>query len=482
LNTPQNKSSEPIVIWFRQDLRIEDQPILSKAIDRGVPIIPLYIWSPEDAGKWSVGAAGKWWLHHSLTCLQSGLSELGLTLIIRQENPLKTLLDIIEETNAKTVLWNRCYEPFAIHRDTLIKSSLKEKGVEVISFNGSLLHEPWTILNKENKPFQIFTYYWKQCLKTSEPDLPLQTNPQVIPYAKKIASAPIPSLELLPKIHWDIGLQENWQPGEKHAKLALKKAIRSVISHYLESRDFPALEGTSGLSPYIHFGEISPNTIWHAVKAEKDLPPLQAEAFLRQLGWREFGYYLLYHFPDTPEFPLHRKFEQFPWKEDQEALDCWKKGLTGYPIIDAGMRQLRKTGWMHNRIRMIVGSFLVKDLLIPWQEGEKWFWDTLVDADLANNTLGWQWVGGCGADAAPYFRIFNPILQSTKFDAKGEYIKMWVPELASLPTKWLHCPWKAPEEVLRQAGITLGITYPKPIVDHDQARLRALEAFSALKN
>lgn len=261
----------------------------------------------------------------------------------------------------------------------------------------------------------------------------------------------------------------------------LKKTLDSIIPSYTETRDYPSLNGTSHLSPYLHFGEISPCTIWHAVKSHKNLDEAQAEAFLRQLGWREFGYYLLYHFPDTPEQPLKQKFASLSWKTDHKNLHEWQKGRTGYPLIDAGMRQLWITGWMHNRVRMLVGSFLVKDLFINWVEGAKWFWDTLVDADLANNTLGWQWVGGCGADAAPYFRIFNPVTQSEKFDSEGDYIRKWVPELAELPAKWIHRPWEAPEAILREAGVMLGDTYPHPIVNHEQARVAALEAFTELK-
>lgn len=474
--------SKPTIVWFRQDLRIEDHPALAAASELGNPIIPIYIWSPEDEGKWPIGAASKWWLHHSLESLQNELSHRNLKLIILKGSYLKTLMKLVEETESEVVLWNRCYEPAFLESDTAIKAALQKKGMETKSFNGSLLYDPWKILNKQHKPFKVFTYFWKDCLKSGDPSQPAVYTKHFIAYPKKIVSESLDSLELLPKIHWDKGLIDTWQPGEKHAQAALKKAIKTVLPNYTETRDFPFLNGTSQLSPYLHFGEISPRAIWQAVSKSKELDKDQAQAFLRQLGWREFGYYLLYHFPHTPEHPLYPKYENLPWRKDPEGLTAWQKGLTGYPLIDAGMRQLWKIGWMHNRVRMLVGSFLVKDLLIAWQEGEKWFWDTLVDANLANNTLGWQWVGGCGADAAPYFRVFNPVVQGEKFDAKGEYVKKWVPELADLPVKWIHRPWEAPEDVLRQAGVVLGENYPKPLVDHDQARLRALEGFKSLKN
>ena len=476
------KHLEPTIIWFRHDLRINEQPTFLAAIERGAPVIPIYIWSPQDEGHWPMGAASRWWLHHSLHSLQDDLAKLGLDLIIRKGPFLQTLLALVKETNAQAVFWNRCYEPARILGDTAIKSALQKEKIKAKSFNGSLLFEPWTVLNKENKPFKVFTHYWKHCLKSFEPTQIGQYPSHPLPYPNKLSTLKIDSLELLPKIHWDKGLAARWQPGEKHAQNALKKALQEAIPNYLEARDFPELDSTSRLSPYLHFGELSPHMIWHAVKAEKNLDKEEAEGYLRQICWREFAYYLLYHFPETPEKPLYPKFDKMAWKNDAKGLHAWQKGLTGYPIVDAGMRQLWATGWMHNRLRLIVGSFLVKDLLISWVEGEKWFWDTLVDADLANNTMGWQWVGGCGADAAPYFRIFNPITQGEKFDTEGEFVKTWVPELTHLPKKWIHRPWEAPEEILRQAGITLGENYPKPIVDHNTARLRALEEFANLKN
>lgn len=474
-------NDKPVIVWFKQDLRLKDQPALAAAIQLKAPIIPLFIWSPKEEGNWPMGAASQWWLHHSLQSLEKDLSDIGLKLIIKQGSYLDTLKKLAKETEAQALFWNRNYEPAAIEVATKIKSELKKEEIDARSFNGSLLFNPWAVLNKQNEPYQVFTPFWKTCLKHPEPNNIFEAPKKATAYKGKIDSDTVDKLGLLPKIHWDKGLEEAWQPGEKHAAKALQEAIDSVIAHYSEKRDFPAEKTTSMLSPYLHHGELSPHTIWHAVKAEKKLKEKEAEAFLRQLCWREFGYYLLYHFPSTPEKPLQSKFEDFPWKKSKKDLQAWQKGMTGYPFVDAGMRQLWQMGWMHNRLRLVVGSFLIKDLLISWQEGEKWFWDTLVDADLANNTLGWQWVGGCGADAAPYFRIFNPVTQSEKFDPEGDYIKKWVPELAKLPKKWIHRPWEAPQEVLQEAGVELGKDYPLPIVDHNEARQKALDAFEEIK-
>lgn len=470
------------ILWFRNDLRLEDNPALTQAVLHGGGIIPLYIWSPEEEGRWPPGAASKWWLHHSLNSLNQELLKHGAKLIVRSGKSLDVLREVIHETNAQTLFWNRRYEPSIIERDSLIKSELTADGIEVRSFNGSLLYEPWTILNKQGKPFQVFTPFWKACLQQGQPAEPVPAPKKFPPLAKNIPSTGLDSLELMPKIHWDAGLEKAWKPGAPHALKALKSFMQSKVEQYHEMRDRPDIEGVSHLSPYLHFGEISPRTVWHAILQHQRLDQKGVECYLRQLGWREFAHHLLYHFPHTPEHPLRKEFSAFPWKYDNEHLKTWHKGNTGYPFVDAGMRQLWKTGWMHNRVRMVVGSFLVKDLLLSWTEGAKWFWDTLVDADLANNTLGWQWVGGCGADAAPYFRIFNPVSQGEKFDPEGLYVREWVPELSRLPDKWIHRPWEAPDAILQNAGVALGKTYPKPIVDHDIARKEALEAFKRRRN
>lgn len=473
-------SNTSSIVCFRQDLRISDQPALNAAIKKGGPIVPVFIWDPKEYPNWTPGAASKWWLHHSLSSLEKDLQTLGLQLVIRQGSTIDNLLEIAAESNADTIFWNRRYEPVNSLNDANIQAFLQTKGLAVCPLNGSLLFEPWEILNKQSKPFQVFTHFWNCCLKTSQPKNPQTSFGSPLPLFKKIRTETIHALDLLPHIHWDAGFKECWEPGSQGALKKLQQGLKCIIPNYVPNRDHPDIEGTSRLSPHLHFGEISPNTIWEAVK-NAGIDQVQSEAYLRQLGWREFAYYLLYHFPYTTENPLQKKFEAMPWSENTIASDAWKKGLTGYPIVDAGMRQLWKTGWMHNRVRMITGSFLVKDLLVHWLEGAKWFWDTLVDADLANNTLGWQWIGGCGADAAPYFRIFNPVLQGKKFDPFGTYVKKWVPELRNLPDKWIHTPWEAPPRVLNDAALVLGKTYPLPIVNHDTARIRALQAFSSIK-
>lgn len=471
---------KPTIIWFRRDLRLDDQPLLHAALQKGDPIIPVFIWAPEEEGEWAPGAASRWWLHHSLKSLQQDLAQLGLSLIIRRQPTLNALLDIAKQADADLVLWNRCYEPQVMQRDAFIKAELQKHGIHTQSSNSSLLFEPWTIFNKQDKPFQVFTPFWKHCCGLTAPEPPLPKPIKMGGYSGHIETMLIEKLELLPQIPWDIEFEEYWRPGEQGAQAHLQRSLQQVIEFYSHQRDYPSIRGTSELSPYLHFGELSPRSIWHAVRQILGAGE-GATSYLRQLGWREFAYHLLYHFPQTPQEPLRRNFAAFPWKMNTVFLQAWQKGQTGYPLVDAGMRQLWRTGWMHNRVRLIVSSFLVKHLLIPWQEGAKWFWDTLVDADLANNTMGWQWIAGCGADAAPYFRIFNPVTQSEKFDENGEYIRKWVPEVQALPSPWVHQPWEAPEEVLKQAGVILGVTYPYPLVDHAQARMQALAAYATLK-
>lgn len=470
----------PIIIWFRQDLRVEDNPALLAAIESKSPLIALYIYSPEEEGAWSYGGASRWWLHYSLKSLSNELSHHGLKLTLRRGSSISILEDLIQKTDAQAVYWNRRYEPSSIKRDAAIKETLHQKGIEAKSYNANLLFEPWTVSNKQKKPFQVFTPFWKTCLSLPEPAEPIHI-PRAKPENIDVDSLSLDDLDLLPKIHWDQGIKAHWKPGAPEAKKILSEFSQDAIYHYKERRDRPDLAGVSKLSPYLHFGEISPRMVWHFVKAHCDIHKEGVECYLRQLGWREFAHHLLYHFPHTPENPLRENFDRFPWNAQADWLKAWQKGLTGYPIIDAGMRQLWTTGWMHNRLRMIVGSFLVKDLLISWKEGAAWFWDTLVDADLANNTLGWQWIGGCGADAAPYFRIFNPITQGEKFDPEGAFVRQWVPEIAALPDRWIHKPWEASAIELRSYGVTLGHTYPHPLVDHDKARLKALAAFNELE-
>lgn len=477
---PKNSPGATIVL-FDRDLRRDDHPALSAAAKRGGPVVPVFIWSPEDEGEWSPGAASRWWLHQSLESLQTLLNDLGSPLVIRSGRIVPTLRSLIRETGADAVYWNRRYEPLAKKRQEEWRDELRRDRVNVETFHDGLLFDPASILTSGGTPYQVFTPFWKQCLLRDEPGKPLAVPRRLIPPEKAVNSVRVKGLRLEPKIKWDAGLREAWTPGAAGAAAELKRFLQHGLALYAKERDRPDHLGTSRLSPHLHFGGISPRRVWHAVRrAAMRLPKIRsdvAEPFLRQLIWREFAAYLLYHFPHTPEEPLRPKFNEFPWRDDHLLLAAWQRGRTGYPIVDAGMRQLWETGWMHNRVRMIVGSFLVKDLLIPWQRGAEWFWDTLVDADLANNTMGWQWIAGCGADAAPFFRIFNPVSQGEKFDPQGEYIRRFVPELRELSIEWIHHPWDAPEEMLKSAGIKLGETYPRPLVNHAEARKEALAAF-----
>lgn len=471
------------LVWFRNDLRLQDNPALQAAAERGGSVVPVYIWASEDGKPWNIASASRWWLHHSLANLDGELRRHECRLILRQGEPLAEIKKLVKETDATAVHWNRVYEPASIARDKKIKELLREEGIEVHSFNGSLLHEPWQVQTGSKTPYKVFTPFSRACLARGEPDEPLKAPSQLRIPGRWPKSLEVSELKLLPRIPWDAEFGTAWEPGERAAHKSLDKFLAEHVGEYSEERDRPDHLGTSCLSPRLHFGELSPRQVWHAV-LEKFVRKNDAnggEPFLRQLLWREFAYHLLYHFPNTPDEPLRAEFAHFPWQKNAKWLTAWQRGQTGYPYIDAGMRQLWTTGWMHNRVRMAVGSFLVKDLLLPWQLGAKWFWDTLVDADLANNTLGWQWVGGCGADAAPYFRIFNPISQAKKFDPEGAYVRRWVPELAELPNEWIHEPWLAPARVLAESGVSIGTSYPRPIVDHATARGVALAAFERMR-
>jgi len=470
--------SKPALIWFRRDLRLADNPALIAAC-RHPAAVPVFIWSPKEDGNWAPGAASRWWLHHSLSALANALEAEGSQFIIRKGPSLGTLLQLARETGARSIYSNRLHEPLALQRDTHVAAGLQHAGIRHESFDASLLFEPWEIHSRDGNPFQVFTPFWRTCLAPGEPGDPAP-KPRSIPApARWPCSLALDELELLPRLRWADGFHKVWRPGEKAAHGKLSDFLRGNLAGYPEGRDLPAEAGTSRLSPHLHYGEISPRQIWQAVqdRVRRSGPANQAAAgaFLRQLGWREFAHHLLYHFPFTPEQPLRANFSKFPWRKDAKTLKVWQKGLTGYPLVDAGMRELWETGWMHNRVRMIVASFLVKDLLLPWQSGADWFWDTLLDADLANNTLGWQWAAGCGADAAPYFRVFNPVLQGEKFDPSGDYVRRWVPELKPFAAKWIHKPWIAPAEIRKT------VNYPLPTVNHAEARDRALEAFSFIR-
>lgn len=486
MNASKTSDRHPVIVWFRLDLRTADNPALQSAIVRGRPVVPLFIHCPKEDGQWASGGASNWWLHQSLTSLEADLRHIGSKLIIRCGSALQVLRTLIAETGASGVVWNRRYEPELIARDTEVKRALIEDGSNVETYNAALLFEPWTVQNKSGKPFQVFTPYWKHCMLRDDPIEPFGAPANLLappdwPYSEKLDSL---KLESSANGRGRIGAQ--WKPGAKGAKKALNRFLANAFDEYNEQRNRPDIAGTSRLSPHLHFGEIGPRQIWNGLSRmakKRGLPEdaWHASQFVAEIGWREFSHHLLYHFPATPLEPLRENFKRFPWREEPEWLQRWQRGRTGYPIVDAGMRELWTTGWMHNRVRMIVASFLVKDLLISWQEGARWFWDTLVDADLAQNTLGWQWTAGCGADAAPFFRVFNPVSQGEKFDPNGDYVSKWCPELAGLPAKWIHQPHRAPVEVLRAAMLDLGRTYPTPIVNHSIAREVALEAFAKTK-
>ncbi len=475
----------PTLVWFRRDLRLEDNAALDAASGGGSPIIPVYIHSPAEEKPWEPGAASCWWLHHSLERLDASLRKRHSRLVIRKGGSLRELTRLIEETGASAVYWNRLYEPALAARDKQLEEQLRRRGIEVRTFPGHLLWEPSLILNKQERPFQVFTPFWKHCSAIGDPPEPLPPPRLRLPERWPDGEA-LESLGLLPRIDWAGGLREAWTPGEDGGRERLDAFARETVRDYGETRNFPGTEGTSRLSPHLHFGEITPRQVWHAVrpgggKASGRGEAASAWSWLRQIAWREFSHHLLHHFPHTPEEPLRENFRDFPWRRNSSRLKAWQQGRTGYPVVDAGMRELWATGWMHNRVRMIVASFLVKHLLIPWQDGARWFWDTLVDADLANNTMGWQWTAGCGADAAPFFRVFNPITQGEKFDPDGDYVRRWVPEIRLLPTTHLFKPWEAPGHVLSEADVHPGKNYPLPAVDHNEARTAALLAFEEIK-
>jgi deoxyribodipyrimidine photo-lyase len=465
------------LVWFRRDLRLADNPALAAACAEHGHILPVYVHEPDEEGVWAAGAASRWWLHHSLAALSAAFKQKGGSLHIRTGGTLDNLVAACRAADATAVYWNRCYEPALIERDKHIKAALRQQGIEAKSFNAALWVEPWQVATQQNGPYRVFTPFWRAVRPRLEPEEPLPVP--AMRFAKARHDVTLKSLELLPRIHWDKGLRETWTPGEQGALEALELFADDALNGYARLRDLPARYGTSRLSPHLHFGEISPRQIHYilhrqsqglAAKRRPDLEP-----FLRELGWREFAHHLLFHFPQTPTDNFNPGFANFRWaKPDEALLERWRHGRTGIPLVDAGMRELWHTGWMHNRVRMVVASFLTKNLRQHWHEGAKWFWDTLVDADLANNTLGWQWVAGCGADAAPYFRVFNPVSQAQKFDPQGDYLRRWLPELKDAPLPLLHEPWKD-GSLLSRSG------YPAPMVDLAQSRRDALGAYQAMR-
>ena len=465
-----------VIHWFQQDFRLTDNPALYHATKLG-PVLPLYLLDETEPKHLQAGAASRVWLHHALHALNNSLDQ---ALFVFKGAPITILDTLITRYSITDLCWNYRYEPWYENRDTKLITWLKSRGIEIHLFNGTLLWKPGSIRKQDGQSYKVFTpFYRNGCLAAESPRSPLPSVGALAQWIKPTNRLDIHSLALLPQTRWDKTILSHWQIGESAAREKLKTFLKEPVHRYKVGRDLPAAAHTSRLSTHLHFGELSVNQVWHAIQ---QLPQdMNTDCFLSQLGWREFSYNLLIHNPNLSTENLQSKFDAFPWSENQNHFQAWQTGKTGIPMVDAGMRELWQTGYMHNRLRMIVGSFLVKNLRLDWRRGERWFWDCLVDANLANNSASWQWVAGCGADAAPYFRVFNPIMQGKKFDPGGHYIKRFVPELRTLPLKYLFSPWEAPSSILDEAGIQLGETYPRPIVDLKKSRLDALDAFSSLK-
>ncbi len=461
----------PQIIWFRQDLRLADQPAVAAAAKAG-PVIAVYVLDDAAAGPWAMGAAARWWLHHSLASLDAGLRARGNRLLLLRGDAVGLLTGLARDTNASAIHAIGHFEPWARRQEQALAAT------GLLRLHGSVaLAAPDSVRNKTCNPFKVFTPFWRTLQAQMPPAHPLPALKKITLSPNTPAGAALAEWDLLPtQPDWSQGWLQHWTPGEAGAQARLAQFAPQVGS-YAEGRNFCAEDFTSKLSAPLHFGELSVRQVWHGVSGVGEAA---AEPLLRQLGWRDFSFNLIITAPDFADVNWRREFDSFPWRDDAAGLRAWQRGRTGYPIVDAGMRQLWRTGWMHNRVRMITASFLIKHLLIDWRAGERWFWDTLVDADLANNAAGWQWTAGSGADAAPYYRIFAPVTQGERFDAEGAYVRQWVPELGRLPAKFIHSPWEAPPEVLAKAGVVLGKTYPHPMVDHAGARARALAAYKTL--
>lgn len=467
------------LVWFRQDLRLNDNPALHAAAQACDQILAVYIFD-ETKTVLKMGNRSLWWLEQSLKSLNHSLDN---KLNIFKQSTVEQILKLIEEHQISEVFWNDCYQPWQRKLEEDLTLELAKKNIKTTCFNGSLLWEINETLKSDNTPYKVFTPFYKNLISNAKPPRAPLKAPKNIKFIKDKNALSITEISFGTHHASETKLKNIWEPGEAAAAKKLNFFIDENISSYQVQRDFPALAKTSRLSPHLHFGEISPNQVWHCAlnfKPSSLAAKTNVETFLKELIWREFSYNLLYHNPNLYKDNFQPKFDNFPWKADKTLLKAWQNGETGYPFIDAGMRELLETGYMHNRVRMIVASFLVKNLLQPWQDGAAWFWEKLVDADLANNSASWQWVAGSGADAAPFFRIFNPITQAKKFDPDGEYIKKFVPELLSLPPKHLFSPWLATPAVLQQAKIKLGKTYPFPIIDLELSRKKALEYFKKL--
>ena len=472
----------PIILWFRQDLRLADHPALTAAVATGQPILPLYVLDDDTPGRWRLGGASRWWLHQSLASLGRALAERGAPLLLRRGVATTVILDLVRATDAVGVYFTRQVEPWWREGERVLEAELPRRGVTVKGFAGATLFKPETVLSEQGTPFKVFSPFWRACQAAPPPATPLPAPTALKGIGASLEGDDLAAWRLLPtKPDWAGGLRAAWEVGEAAARARLIDFVDQDLVDYRRARDRMEPGVSARLSPHLHFGEISPRQVWHASADRAAAEPgVDAEPFLRQLAWREFYWLITRDRPDVAEVPLQPRFAEFPWAVDEAALEAWRRGRTGYPLVDAGMRQLWHVGWMHNRARLVVASFLIKHLLLPWQEGEAWFWDTLVDADLANNAGGWQWVAGCGTDAAPYFRVFNPVNQGEKFDPEGAYVRRWVPELAGLPIRVLHKPWQASPLELTAAGVRLGVDYPLPIVEHAEARARALAAFATL--
>jgi len=493
--SPSSSAMTPAIVWFRDDLRLADNPALAQAVENHSAVICVFIRGdallqpPSLSGDCGtererpMGAAARWWLHESLAALDQHLREKGSRLVLRTGDAADVLFALAKESGADAIYWNRRYGAAERASDADLKARLRTAGLAAESHNHALLYEPWTVKSKTGGPMRVFTPFWRAARAMAEPGRPLPAPP-AIP-SPQLPSEPLEDWALKPtNPDWASAFQTHWTPGEDGAEARLSLFTETALAGYGSDRDRPDIPSTSMLSPHLRFGEISPRTAFYAAEYARadDGPGRDIDKFQSELGWREFAYHLLFHNPTLADANYQAKFDAFPWRDAPEDLRAWQRGMTGYPLVDAGMRQLWQTGWMHNRVRMVAASFLIKHLMIHWRHGERWFWDTLVDADPANNPASWQWVAGSGADAAPYFRIFNPTSQGEKFDPEGTFIKAYVPELAKVPAKHIHNPSAAPSDILARAGVVLDEIYPRPIVEHHFARDRALAAFKALKS
>ena len=462
--------------WFRQDLRIQDNPSLSYLTKNYDNIVCVFILDEINCDR-IIGSASKVWLYHALKDLNQ---QLNGNLIFLSGDSLKVLGELTKFFDVEEISWNRCYEPWTVNRDKKIKEHFKKK-IKVNSFNGLLLWEPWEVLKDDGTPYKVFTPYYKRgCLSKPQPRKPKETNLKI--YDHNFIKTSLKDLKLLKNKKWEEKILKNWKISELEAKNTMESFFKNGVSDYTEGRNFPSKKNVSRLSPYIHWGQISVNTLWYnAMKTLTKMNSNNVEVFMSELGWREFAYYLLFHCPKLQTENLQKKFDRFPWNNDERLYKAWINGKTGYPIIDAGMRELWQTGYMHNRVRMIVGSFLVKNLLNDWRRGEAWFWDCLLDASVASNSASWQWVAGTGTDSTPYFRIFNPITQSQKFDPDGIYIRKFIPEIKKLPNKYIFCPWETPNDLQQELSTIVGKDYPEPIVEIKESRELALNAFASIK-